>query len=183
MRRLLASWWGVGLLLALTPAVLPAPAARAASDTKVTVFPVGDGSQLETRSWVECKLPITTCNFTAGIQLRTADGEVTGFPDRLWARQSTDIYSQKRSVYLDVHADGGPETKVFKSMGSDVITTIYQGAGPPEKYQTNGIIDLNDWSTGLPRSDANVIVCAHVQVVYPGVNLMTPDTCAQTTFS
>ena len=29
----------------------------------------------------------------------------------------------------------------------------------------------------------NVIACTHIQVVYPGVNLTSPGTCAQTTFS
>jgi hypothetical protein len=28
-----------------------------------------------------------------------------------------------------------------------------------------------------------VIVCTHIQVVYSGVNITSPSTCAQTTFS
>jgi hypothetical protein len=30
---------------------------------------------------------------------------------------------------------------------------------------------------------ADVIACAHIQVVYAGVNITSPDACAQTTFS
>ncbi|MGZ4584334.1 MAG: hypothetical protein ACXVYI_08245, partial [Mycobacterium sp.] len=37
--------------------------------------------------------------------------------------------------------------------------------------------------TGQPKTDNNVIACTHVQVVYPGVNITSPSTCAQTTFS
>ncbi|HEX7322375.1 MAG TPA: hypothetical protein VF299_05475 [Mycobacterium sp.] len=181
MKRLLAAA-GIGLVPMLTMTLLPPGVAVAGTATKVTLFPVGDGNQLETHTWVECNLPITTCNFTAGVQLRTPDG-VEGFGDKLWARQSTEVRSSNRSAYLDVHADGGPETKVFKEGGNAVITTIYQGAGPPEKYQTNGLIDVNEWATGQPKTDANVIVCAHVQVVYPGVNLTTPATCAIAKFS
>lgn len=177
MKRLLAVAAGVGLVLTLTP---PADSA-AASDTKVTLFPVNEADQLQTHSWVECGRP-PTCNFTAGVQLQTPDGMV-GFPQQLWARQSTEVRSSKRSAYLDVHADGGPFTKVFKEGGTAVIQTIYNGAGPPEKYQTNGIIDVFEYATGQPKTDANVIVCAHVQVVYPGVSLTTAPTCAQTTFS
>lgn len=57
------------------------------------------------------------------------------------------------------------------------------GEGPPEKYQTVGQIDSTDWSTGQPRTDERVIVCTHIQVVYSGVNITSPSTCAQTAFS
>ena len=77
---------------------------------------------------------------------------------------------------------GGPGTKVFKDGTGAVIQSMYYGEGPPEKYQTNGSIDVLEYSTGQPKTDANVIVCTHVQVVYSGVNLTTPSTCAQTVF-
>lgn len=172
------------------PALVAAPAASAASDTKITLFPVNDADQLQTRSWVDCTRP-PDCRFTVGVQLQTPEG-MTGFPPDLWARQSTEIRSSKRTAYLDVHTDGGegwfadrggPGTKVFKDGTGAVITSIYAGSGPPEKYQTNGSIDVREYSTGQPKGDANVIVCTHVQVVYAGVNLTTPSTCAQTTFS
>jgi hypothetical protein len=71
----------------------------------------------------------------------------------------------------------------MKEGGSDVITTVYFGDGPPDKYQTTGRIDSADWSTGQPKTDVNVIVCTHMQVVYTGINITSPSTCAQTTFS
>ncbi|MBS9533157.1 hypothetical protein KIH27_06075 [Mycobacterium sp. M1] len=190
MKRLLIVPAAMTLLTALVPAVLSPPIAAASSDTKVTLFPVNDADQLQTHSWVDCAAP-PECRFTVGVQLQTPDG-MMGFPPGLWARQSTEIRSSKRTAYLDVHTDGGegwfkdrggPGTKVFKDGTGAVITSIYTGDGPPEKYQTNGSIDVREYSTGLPKSDANVIVCTHVQVVYPGVNLMTPSTCAVTTFS
>ena len=39
------------------------------------------------------------------------------------------------------------------------------------------------WQTGQPKTDADYIVCSHIQVVYNGVNITTPDACAQTTYS
>lgn len=188
MTRLLAVLSGLtaaGCLLALVPPVV----AAAGSDTKTTLFPVNETDQLETHSWLDCKLP-RTCDFVAGVQLRTPEG-VTGFPPELWAKQSTEVRSNDRSAYLDVHtaggsgwfADrGGPGTKVFKEGGTAVIQSMYNGAGPPDKYQTVGTIDVTNWSTGLPKSDAKIYVCAHVQVVYAGVNLTTPPTCAKATF-
>ena len=68
-------------------------------------------------------------------------------------------------AYLDAHANGQYE-RVHKSMGSDEITTVYFGEGPPDKYQTTGRIDSTDWQTGQPKTDINVIVCTHIQVVY-----------------
>ena len=85
-------------------------------------------------------------------------------------------------AYLDAHANGQNE-RVNKAMGNDEITTVYFGGGPPDKYQTSGRIDSTDWSTGQPKTDVNVIVCTHIQVVYGGVNTTSPSTCAQTTFS
>ena len=60
---------------------------------------------------------------------------------------------------------------------------VARGGGPPDKYQTTGRIDSTDWSTGQPKTDVNVIVCTHIQVVYSGINTTSPSTCAQTTFS
>jgi hypothetical protein len=113
--------------------------------------------------------------------MRTPDG-VTGFPSDLWSRQSTEIRPTNRLAYLDVHATAQFD-KVMKEGGRDVITTVYFGEGPPKKYQTTGRIDSPDWSTGQRRTDENVIVCTHIQVVYSGVNVTSPSTCAQTGFS
>jgi hypothetical protein len=52
-----------------------------------------------------------------------------------------------------------------------------------EKFQFHGNAWPTDWSTGQPRTDSDFIVCTHIQVVYAGVNLTSPDACAQTAFS
>lgn len=177
MKRLIT-----GFAVATTAlALLPGPAAGAASNTATTLFPLDGPNQLETRTILNCFKADGHCDFTAGADMLTPDG-VTGFPNGLWARQTTEIRSSNRLAYLDAHATGQYE-RVMKSMGSDEITTVYFGEGPPDKYQTTGRIDSTDWQTGQPKTDNNVIVCTHIQVVYPGVNITSPSTCAVTTFS
>lgn len=166
---------GVGLVLGL------APPSSAASNTATTLLPVDEGTQLETRAVLDCHRANGSCDFTVGADLRTPDG-ATGFPSDLWARQSTEFRTMSRTTYLDVHADGQYE-RVMKQGGTDVMTDIYMGDGPPEKYQSNGRIDVTDWHNGQPKTDVNVIMCTHIQVVYSGVNLTSPSTCAQTGFS
>jgi len=94
---------------------------------------------LETHTLVDCHRATGSCDFTAEVDMRTPDG-VTGFPPDVWARQTTEIRSTNRLAYLDVHGTGQFE-RVMKAMGSDEITTVYFGAGPPDKYQTTGRID------------------------------------------
>ncbi|MGZ4562780.1 MAG: hypothetical protein ACXVX6_04215 [Mycobacterium sp.] len=177
MKRLITGFAVVGSALTF----LPGPVAGAASNTTTTLFPLDGPNQLETRAILNCFKSDGHCDFTAGADMLTPDG-VTGFPPGLWARQTTEIRSSNRLAYLDAHANGQYE-RVMKSMGSDEITTVYFGEGPPDKYQTTGRIDSTDWQTGQPKTDNNVIACTHVQVVYPGVNITSPSTCAQTTFS
>ncbi len=177
MKRLIAGFAVVGVMLTL----LPAPLSAAAGNTATTLFPLDGPNQLETHAVLDCYRPDGHCDFTAGADMRTPDG-VTGFPPSLWARQTTEIRSTNRLAYLDAHATSQFE-RVMKEGGSDVITTVYFGDGPPDKYQTTGRVDSTDWSTGQPKTDVDVIVCTHVQVVYTGVNVTSPSTCAQTTFS
>ncbi|OJZ75611.1 hypothetical protein BRW65_03415 [Mycobacterium paraffinicum] len=177
MKRLITGCAVIGSALTF----LAAPVAGAASNTATTLFPLDGPNQLETRTILNCFKADGHCDFTAGADMLTPDG-VTGFPNGLWARQTTEIRSSNRLAYLDAHANGEHE-RVMKSMGSDEITTVYFGEGPPEKYQTTGRIDSTDWQTGQPKTDNNVIVCTHIQVVYPGVNITSPSTCAVTTFS
>ncbi|MFV0494833.1 hypothetical protein [Mycobacterium sp.] len=165
-----------GLMLAL----LPAPAAVAASNTATSLFPVGDGTQIETHSFVDCH-GNGSCDFITGANLVTPDGPA-GFPPGLWARQATEIRSNSRVAYLDAHATSQFE-RVMKTGGGDTITTMHFGAGPPEMYQTTGVIDSVSLHTGQPMTNVTVYVCTHMQVVYPGVDLTTPSTCAQTNFS
>lgn len=168
-------------VVAVMPMFLAAGVCAAASNTATTLFPLDGPNQLETRVVLNCFKADGHCDFTAGADMLAPDG-VTGFPPGLWARQTTEIRSSNRMAYLDAHADGQYE-RVHKSMGSDEITTIYMGEGPPDKYQTHGRIDSTDWQTGQPKTDNNVIACTHIQVVYSGVNITSPSTCAQTTFS
>lgn len=186
MKRLAAVWAGVAIGVAcLDPAV-----AAAGTDTATKLFPIDPATQLETHAWVDCQAPTGGCRFTVGANLVTPTGPA-GFPGDLWARQSTRIRSSQRTTYLDVHTDGGegpwgdrggPGTKVFKEGGAATITSLYGGAGPPERYQTSGSINVTELTTGQPKVGANVIVCTHIQVVYGGVNVTGPDTCAQTVF-
>jgi hypothetical protein len=177
MRRLIIGSAVVAGMLTL----LPAPTSWAASNTASTLFPLDGPNQLETHSQLDCYKSDGHCGFTAGADMRTPDG-VTGFPPGLWAGQTTEIRSSNRLAYLDAHATGQYE-RVMKSMGSDEIASVYFGEGQPDKYQTTGRIDSTDWQTGQPKTDVNVIVCTHIQVVYTGVNTTSPATCAQTTFS
>lgn len=175
--RLITAFAVVGGVLTIAPS----PVSSAASNSATTLFPLDGPNQLETHISLDCFKSDGHCDFIAGADTRTPDG-VTGFPPGLWARQTTEVRSTNRMAYLDTHAAGQYE-RVHKAMGNDEITTVYFGEGPPDKYQTNGRIDSADWSTGQPKTDISVIACTHIQVVYPGVNITSPSTCAQTTFS
>ncbi|HTX97255.1 MAG TPA: hypothetical protein VME67_21890 [Mycobacterium sp.] len=177
MIRLITAFAVVAAMVTLAPAGV----SGAASNTATTLFPLDGPNQLETRITLDCFKSGGFCNFTAGADMQTPDG-ATGFPNDLWARQTTEVRSSNRMAYLDAHANGQYE-RVHKAMGNDEVTTVYFGSGPPDKYQTTGRIDSTDWSTGQPKTDINVIVCTHIQVVYSGVNITSPSTCAQTTFS
>jgi hypothetical protein len=164
------------LILALiTPAVAPA-----ASDNTDSSFPLPDGTQLEVHTTANCVSAERQCYFTASANRRAGD-RVEGFPAGLWARQTTTIRSSDRLNWLEtqVVADN---TRVYKAGGKREITTIYFGGGPPEKYRVTGTTQPTDFTTGQPMLDADYIVCAWIQVVYPGVNITSPETCAQTTF-
>lgn len=167
-------------LVGLTLALLSSPTAAAGSNTATTLFPVDDVNQIETHTFVNCH-GNGSCDFVAGANLRTPEGPA-GFPSGLWARQTTEIRSNSRVAYLDAHATSQFE-RVHKEGGVDTITTVYFGDGPPDKYQTTGVIDSVSWQTGQPMTNITVYVCTHMQVVYPGVNLTSPSTCAVTNFS
>lgn len=186
MRRLAAVLGGTGIVVACLPPAVAAAGANSAS----TLFPLGGADQLETHASLDCPAAAGQCRFTVGASLHTPAG-VTGFPADLWSRQSTVIRSNQRTTYFDVHTDGGegpwgdrggPGTKVFKEGGPSEITSLYSGAGPPEKYQTHGSINVTELTTGQPKVGATVILCTHIQVVYTGVNITGPPTCTQTVF-
>jgi hypothetical protein len=168
---------GVTMALVLwTPAV-----SSAASNNGDTSFPLPDGTNLEVHVTLNCPLPDRQCYFTTQAQRRRGDA-VEGFPGDLWARQTTTLRSMNENNYLEAQVVA-QNTRVFKAGGMREITTIYFGGGPPEKYFISGQIQPTNWQTGQPMLDADVIACAHIQVVYTGVNITSPDACAQTTFS
>ena len=177
MMRLATVCAGAGLVLSfVAPGV-----SSAASNTATSLIPLNDGSQLETRATLDCHAANGSCDFTVAAARRTG-AALDGFPHDLWSRQSTDIRSMDRTLYLDVHATAQYD-RVFKEGGVDNVTTIYMGEGPLEKYQTTGRIDATDWHTGQSRTNVPVIMCTHIQVVYGGNNITSPSTCAQATFS
>ncbi|WP_299564177.1 hypothetical protein [uncultured Mycolicibacterium sp.] len=168
------------LCLGLTTLTPPAPA-RAAIDTATASIPV-PGGVVEVHTTANCVLAENQCHFTASANLLTPEGP-TGFPPDLWARQTTTLRSMDKLNYLGDTYFFGENTRMFKGLGPVEFTTIYFGAGPVEKYRISGFTRTVNWRDGQPKTDADYIVCSHIQVVWAGVNLTTPDACAQTTYS
>lgn len=167
----------------MTSAVVAAPMATAGTDSATRSHPVNPTDQLEMTTTANCVLADKQCYFTAGANLRTPQG-ITGFPNDLWARQTTTIRSSNELNYLETQVvSPNPGTRTFKAMNQRVITTIFFGGGPPERYRISGTSQPTHWATGQPMLDADYIVCAQIQVVYAGVNITSPQTCSQTTFS
>lgn len=167
------------MLLAL---MLIAPAtAVAAVDTADSSIPVDPATNLEMHVTANCIAAEAKCLFDANANLRRGP-DVLGFPGDLWARQTTTLRTMDRSVYINFNFDA-PNTRSFKSLTDVEFTTIYFGGGPPEKFRFRGIAWPVDQRTGGPRTDVPLIVCSHIQVVYGGVNITSPDACAQAAFS
>jgi hypothetical protein len=181
MTRLAGSPGLVCATILLAALLSPSAVAAAAADKADTSFPVSDTDQLEMHTTVNCVLGDRQCYFTTQADLRTPEG-ITGFPNDLWARQTTTIRSSNQLNYLETQVVAA-NTRIYKAGAKREITTIYFGGGPVEKYQLSGQIQPTDWRTGQPMLDADVIVCAEIQVVYTGVNITSPSTCSQTRFS
>jgi hypothetical protein len=179
MKRLICPWVCAGVLLFGT--VGTPPVASAAANNGDSSFPLPDGTQLEVHVTANCPLADKQCYFTTQVDRRTDDG-IVGFPGDLWARQTTTLRSSNRLNYLETQVVAA-NTRQFKEGGRREITTIYFGGGPPDKYQVSGQTQPTDSATGQPLLNADYIVCAEIQVVYSGVNITSPSTCAQTTFS
>lgn len=167
-----------GLLLVV--ALATPGAASAAIDSDDTVIPVDATTQLQMHTTANCVLADGQCYFTASANLITPNGP-TGFPDDLWARQTTTVRSSDRDSYLDSDFNA-PNTKMFKSNGLVDFTTIYYGGGPVDKYRLVGNTRPRDWKTGQLATESDYIVCSHIQVIYGGHNLTSPSTCSQTHF-
>lgn len=175
MLSVISATW---LTLAL---VTPAAESSAAIDTADASIPVDPVTTLEMHATANCVLAESNCYWDTAANLRVPEGPI-GFPNDLWARQTTTVRTSHRDMWVETDFDA-PNTRMFKSMRDVEFTTIYFGGGPPEKFQLHGNSWPTDWRTGLPRTDSDLIVCTHIQVVYAGVNLTSPDACAQTTFS
>ncbi|BBY45475.1 hypothetical protein A5765_08700 [Mycolicibacterium celeriflavum] len=160
---------------------LVAPTASAAVDTADVSIPVDPATSLEMHSTANCIAAEAKCLFDARANLRRGP-DILGFPGDLWARQTTTLRTMDRGVYINFNFDA-PNTRSFKSLTDVEFTTIYFGGGPPEKFQFRGIAWPVDARTGGPRTDVPLIVCSHIQVVYAGVNVTSPDACAQAAFS
>jgi hypothetical protein len=159
----------------------PAATSSAAADTVIASIPVDGITTLEMHATANCVKAQNNCYFNTTADLLTPEGPV-GFPGDLWARQTTTLRTSRQDMYVEADFDA-PNTRLFKSLRDVEFTTIYFGGGPVEKYQFHGNAWPSDWRTGQPRTDSDFIVCAHIQVVYAGVNLTSPDACAWTTFS
>ena len=166
----------------LLAATLAMPAVSvAATDTGDSSFPLPDGTTLEVHVKIDCPLAEKQCHFTIAPNRRAGD-EILGFPDDFYGRQTTTIRSSNQLNYLEAQVVA-PNTRMYKEMGNRVMQTIFYGGGPPEKYVITGQIQPTDQQTGQPKLDADQIVCMQIQVVYSGVNITSPSTCAQTKFS
>ena len=76
-----------------------------------------------------------------------------------------------------------PNTRLFKSLTDVEMSTVYFGGGPPERFTLRGNTWPTDWRHRPAQDRRPLIVCSHIQVVYAGVNLTSPDACAQASFS
>ena len=169
-----ATWFTLGF-------VTPTPTSSAAFDTADASISVDPATAIEVHATADCVKGENQCHFTASANLRTPGGPI-GFPPDTWARQTTTLRSMDRMNYLANTQFFAENTRMFKAITDVEFTTIYFGAGPVQKYRLAGDTTPTDWATGQPKTDADYIVCTHIQVVYSGVNLTTPDACAQTTF-
>lgn len=160
--------------------VTPMAASSAAEDTATASIPVDPVVSLEMHTTANCVIADNQCYFTTAANLRGPDGPIP-FPWDFYGRQTTTVRSMDRGVYMDSDFDA-PNTRMFKSINDTEFATVYGGSGPPEKFMLHGSTRTTDWVSGRPKTDADYIVCAHIQVVYAGVNLTSPDACAQTVY-
>jgi hypothetical protein len=168
-----ATW----LTLAL---VTPTAVSSAALDTATSSIPVDPVVSLEMHATANCVIAENKCYFNTAANLRGPDGPIP-FPGDFYGKQTTTLRSMDRNLYLDSDFNA-PNTRMFKSITDNEFATVYFGSGPPEKFMLHGSTRTVDWATGQPKTDADYIVCSHIQVVYAGVNLTSPDACAQTTY-
>jgi hypothetical protein len=161
--------------------ITPTAPATAAVNTATSSIPVNPAQAIEMHATANCIAAEGRCAFDTAANLRGPEG-VIGFPGDTYGRQSTTLRTMDRRVYINFDYDL-TNTRSFKSPTDVVFQTVFFGGGPPEKFTWRGNAFPVDARTGQPRTDVPLIVCSHIQVVYAGVNLTTPDACAQAAFS
>jgi hypothetical protein len=178
----LAGMLAVISAICLTLALItPTAPATAAVNTANSSIPVNPAQSIEMHATANCIAAEGRCAFDTAANLRAPEG-VIGFPGDFYGRQSTTLRTMDRNVYINFDYDL-VNTRSFKSPTDVVFQTVFFGGGPPEKFTWHGNAFPVDARTGQPRTDVPLIVCAHIQAVYSGVNLTTPDACAQASFS
>jgi hypothetical protein len=179
---------------ALLTALLTQPAtAAAAANSAMSSIAVDPATSIEMHVNANCVG--NRCTFDTAANLMTPHGP-TGLPGDAWSRQTITLRSNDRDVWQEAQysAPAGTPREVKGANHDNVLSKMYKalrdveisvtsfGGGPLERYRVDGDSIPTVWTTGQPATEAAFIVCSHIQVVYSGVNLTTPDACAQTTF-
>lgn len=188
MNRLAA----VGAAAVLAAMLAPAAPAQAAANSAMSSIPA-PGASIEMHVNADCAGG--RCTFNTAANLMTPGGPL-GFPGDAWSRQTITVRSNDRNVWQEAQysaPSGTPRelkganhenvlSKLYKSLRDVEISVTSFGGGPIERYRVDGESVPTDWASGRPNTSADFIVCSHIQVVYSGVNLTTPDACAVTRF-
>ncbi|BBY94191.1 hypothetical protein MGALJ_38600 [Mycobacterium gallinarum] len=181
MKRLAGAFVAISATVLTLATITPTAVSSAALDTADSSIPVNPVDTLQMRVTANCIAAEARCLFDTVANLRTPNG-VVGFPGDLYARQNVTLRTMDRSVYINSNV-ATPNTRIFKSLTDNEISTVYFGGGPPDRVALHGVAWPIDSYTGRPRTDVPLIVCSYIQVVYAGVNLTSPNACAQAAFS
>ena len=121
------------------------------------------------------------CAFDTVANLRTPEGAI-GFPGDLYARQNMTLRTMDRNMYInfDYVAHEHPDFQVADRQRDLDGLLRWRTAGQVHPSRLAWPIDAH---TGQPKTDVPLIVCSYIQVVYAGVNLTSPNACAQAAFS
>lgn len=181
MKRLTGAFVAISATLLTLGFITPTALSSAALDTADSSIPVNQVDTLQMHVTANCIAAEGRCLFDTVANLRTPHG-VVGFPGDLYARQNVTLRSMDRHMYINSNVET-PNTRIFKSLTDNEISTVYFGGGPPDRVTLRGVAWPVDAYTGRPKTDVPLIVCSYIQVVYAGVNLTSPNACAQAAFS
>ena len=181
IKRLAGAFVAISATVLTLAFITPTAVSSAALDTADSSIPANPADTIQMHVTANCITAEARCLFDTVANLRTPTG-VIGFPGDLYARQNVTLRTMDRSVYINSNV-ATPNTRIFKSLTDNEISTVYFGGGPPDRVSLHGVAWPIDSYTGRPRTDVPLIVCSYIQVVYAGVNLTTPNACAQAAFS